>query len=70
VADWGAEPYIQGLYSYPTVRTTEGHREALARPLGGKIYFAGEATNTFGASGTVHGAMETGRRAAREVLGK
>lgn len=70
VADWGAEPYIQGLYSYPTVRTTEGHREALARPLGGKIFFAGEATNTFGASGTVHGAMETGRRAAREVLGK
>lgn len=69
VADWGAEPYIQGLYSYPTVHTTEASREALARPLSGKIFFAGEATNTFGASGTVHGAMETGWRAAKEVLG-
>jgi len=68
VADWGAEPYIQGLYSYPTIHTTEASREALARPLNGKVFFAGEATNTFGASGTVHGAMETGWRAAREVL--
>jgi monoamine oxidase len=68
VADWGAEPYIQGLYSYPTVHTTEASREALARPMDGKIFFAGEATNTFGASGTVHGAMETGWRAVRELL--
>jgi len=68
IADWGADPYIQGLYSYPTIHTTETSREALARPLAGKIFFAGEATNTFGASGTVHGAMETGWRAAAEVL--
>jgi monoamine oxidase len=31
------------------------------------LFFAGEATNTHGASGTVHGAMETGWRAAEEV---
>jgi monoamine oxidase len=68
IADWGADPWIRGLYSYPTVQTTEGAREALARPLGGKIFFAGEATNTLGASGTVHGAMETGWRSAAEVL--
>lgn len=67
IADWGADPYIQGLYSYPTIRTTEASREALARPLSGKIFFAGEATNTLGASGTVHGAMDTGWRAADEV---
>jgi monoamine oxidase len=67
IADWGADPWIRGLYSYPTVLTTEAAREALARPLGGKIFFAGEATNTLGASGTVHGAMETGWRAANEV---
>jgi monoamine oxidase len=68
IADWGADPYIQGLYSYPTIHTTETSREALARPLSGKIFFAGEATNTLGASGTVHGAMETGWRAANEVV--
>lgn len=67
LADWGADPWIRGLYSYPTVQTTETDREALARPLSGKIFFAGEATNTLGASGTVHGAMETGWRAAAEV---
>jgi monoamine oxidase len=67
IADWGADPWIRGLYSYPTLQTTEASREALARPLGGKIFFAGEATNTLGASGTVHGAMETGWRAAGEV---
>lgn len=68
VADWGADPYVQGLYSYPTTQTTEAFREALARPLEGKIFFAGEATNTFGESGTVHGAIDTGWRAADEVM--
>ena len=68
VADWGAEPYVRGLYSYPTTSTTEADREALARPLDAKLYFAGEATDTTGHSGTVHGAMETGWRVAREVL--
>ena len=67
VADWGADPYVRGLYSYPTTLTTEASREALARPVERKLFFAGEATNTHGASGTVHGAMETGWRAAEEV---
>lgn len=68
VADWGADPYVRGLYSYPTIETTEADREALARSVNGKLFFAGEATDTTGHSGTVHGAMETGWRAAREVL--
>jgi monoamine oxidase len=68
VADWGSDPYVRGLYSYPTTQTTEASREALARPVGKKLFFAGEATNTHGASGTVHGAMETGWRAADEVV--
>jgi len=68
IADWGADPYVRGLYSYPTIETTETHRETLARPLAGRLFFAGEATDTTGHSGTVHGAMETGWRAAAEVL--
>jgi len=67
IADWGAEPLVRGLYSYASTETTEAHREALARPLGGRLFFAGEATDTTGHSGTVHGAMETGWRAAEEV---
>lgn len=68
VADWRADPWVHGLYSYPTTATTEADREALARPLANRVFFAGEASDTTGHSGTVHGAMETGRRAAAEVL--
>jgi monoamine oxidase len=40
----------------------------LARPLAGTMFFAGEATDTDGATGTVHGAIARGRRAARQVM--
>lgn len=68
VADWGGDPFVRGLYSYPTSQTTESDRESLAASLEGKVFFAGEATDTAGHSGTVHGAMATGWRAAEEVL--
>jgi monoamine oxidase len=67
VADWSMEPFIRGLYSFPLASTESRHRVALAAPLGGKLFFAGEATDTEGHSGTVHGAIESGRRAAGEV---
>lgn len=68
VADWGAEPFARGLYSYPTTDTLPEHRMALGKSLDHKVFFAGEATDAHGSSGTVHGAMESGRRAAAEVL--
>lgn len=68
VADWTTEPFIRGLYSFPSAQTEPRHREALAASLGGKLFFAGEATDTEGHSGTVHGAIASGRRAAGEVL--
>jgi len=67
VADWTTEPFVRGLYSFPLAQTEPRHREALAAPLGGKLFFAGEATDLEGHSGTVHGAIESGRRAAGEV---
>jgi len=69
VADWTTEPFVRGLYSFPLAHTEPRHREALAAPLGGKLYFAGEATDLEGHSGTVHGAIASGRRAAEEVAG-
>jgi monoamine oxidase len=68
IADWTTEPFVRGLYSFPLAQTEIRHREALAAPLGGKLFFAGEATDLEGHSGTVHGAIESGRRAAREVM--
>jgi monoamine oxidase len=41
----------------------------LARPLEDTLFFAGEATNTEGHQGTVHGAIASGLRAAREIIG-
>ena len=65
--DWENDPYARGVYSYPVV----GGRlasAALARPIHRTLFFAGEATDTEGATGTVHGAIATGRRAAAQVM--
>ncbi|MDQ2936691.1 MAG: FAD-dependent oxidoreductase [Acidobacteriota bacterium] len=42
-------------------------QQTLARPLDNTLFFAGEATSV-GHIGTVHGAIESGHRAAKEVL--
>jgi monoamine oxidase len=64
--DWQADPFARGAYSYIGVGGNSAPR-ALARPVEGTLFFAGEATD--GAQiGTVAGALASGRRAAREVL--
>jgi monoamine oxidase len=65
--DWDRDPYARGAYSYQRAGGT-GATAALARPIRRTLFFAGEATDTQGATGTVHGAIATGQRAAREVL--
>ena len=67
IHDWQADPYARGGYSYVRVGGT-GAREELAAPLEETLYFAGEATDTE-QSGTVGGALASGLRAAKEVLG-
>ena len=42
--------------------------DALARPVAGTLFFAGEATDSIGRTGTVDDAIASGLRAAREVL--
>ena len=41
--------------------------ERLARAVGGVLFFAGEATADVLELGTVHGALASGERAAREM---
>ncbi len=65
--DWHADPFSQGAYSYVGVGGLDAPGR-LARPVEDTLYFAGEATYTEGESGTVHGAIASGRRAAKEVL--
>lgn len=65
--DWEHDPFARGAYSYQMVDGAESP-SALARPLRRTIFFAGEAAETSGGTGTVHGAIATGRRAAKQVM--
>ena len=65
--DWQRDPYACGAYSY-LLAGGAGARRALARPLDGTLYFAGEACDTDGEAATVGGALQSGMRAARQVL--
>ncbi len=65
VSDWQADPLARGAYSWVPVGAMKAQR-LLARPVG-PLHFAGEANHFEGACGTVHGAIETGLRAAAEI---
>jgi monoamine oxidase len=67
VADWHADPYARGAYSYVPAGAS-GAVAKLAAPVDGTVFFAGEATEPAGHSGTVAGAIASGRRAAREIV--
>jgi monoamine oxidase len=65
-SSWRADEFARGSYSY----AKPGHaddRAVLAAPVDRRIFFAGEATSPNFFS-TVHGAHETGTRAAEDAL--
>src|SRR5258708_3330279 len=64
--DWQSDPFARGAYSYGKAGG-DGMEEALGRPIADTLFFAGEATDTDGHGGTVHGAIASGKRAAREI---
>ena len=67
VVDWTHDKWARGGYSYASIGI--GHaRFSLAESVESTLFFAGEASNLNGHAATVHGAVETGWRAADEVL--
>jgi monoamine oxidase len=63
---WAHDPFARGAYSH----ALPGHadkRAVLAAPVGGRLFFAGEATSPNFFS-TAHGARDSGERAAAEVF--
>ena len=64
--DWLKDRNFRGAYSYAGVGGAFAAR-TLARPVANVLFFAGEATDS-GSSGTVEGAISSGKRAARQVL--
>ena len=65
--DWHSDRHFRGAYSYTGVNALPAH-QTLAAPVEETLFFAGEATETKGHSGTVHGAIASGLRAARLLL--
>jgi monoamine oxidase len=65
--DWQHDPYARGAYSYVAVGGGDA-RAALAEPVDGVLFFAGEAAVAASEAGTVAGALISGERAARDVL--
>ena len=66
--DWQRDPHFRGAYSYVAVGG-EGARAALGAPVAERLFFAGEATADDSEGGTVAGALQSGMRAARQVIG-
>jgi len=63
---WSASTYIRGSYSH-ALPTQAHRRQQLAQPFRDRLFFAGEATHP-DAFSTAHGALESGERAASELL--
>jgi len=66
VIDWTHDPFVRSAYSFTPVGGA-GLRARLSEPVCNVLFFAGEATSTI-RPGTVHGALESGYRAADAVL--
>jgi monoamine oxidase len=65
--DWQRDPFARGAYSYVAVGGGTARAE-LAAPVDDTLFFAGEATDDEGEAATVAGAVQSGERAAAEVL--
>lgn len=69
VQDWTNDPFACGVYS--VVRPgAVASRAQFAQPIEETLYWAGEATASNAWAATVHGAHQSGKRAAQEILAR
>ncbi len=62
------QEFTGGSYSNEPLGMPDDARARLASPVDNKLFFAGEATVTDGNHATVHGALDSGLRAANEII--
>jgi monoamine oxidase len=67
--DWDADEFARGAYSYVPAGALEAS-ERIALPVEQTLFFAGEHIDLSSNWGTVHAAMRSGLRAARELIGR
>jgi monoamine oxidase len=66
--NWSRDPFSFGTYSHIAKGSKRKDHRRLARPVAGKVYFAGEAANP-DRNSSVHAALESGRLVAEQVRG-
>jgi polyamine oxidase len=64
---WLSDPWSRGGYSYPGVGSDPKDCIEHARPLGNRVFFAGEATEPV-EYGTVHAALWSGEQTAEKIF--
>ncbi len=64
---WLSDPWSRGGYSYPGVGSDPDDCTAHARPLGDRVFFAGEATEPV-EYGTVHAALWSAEQTAETIF--
>ncbi|WP_243074654.1 NAD(P)/FAD-dependent oxidoreductase [Microbacterium sp. SS28] len=69
ITRWQDDPFAHGAYAYMAVGSTTADHDDLAKPIGGVLHIAGEATWTDDPA-TVPGALYSGHRAAENILGR
>jgi len=67
ITRWGHDPFTRGSYSYLKLGSTPGDQDALGAPVGGRLLFAGEASNP-DRYGYADGAFSTGIRESKRLL--
>ncbi len=65
--NWGADPLFAGAYSYVAAGGIDASMR-MTKPVEGTLFFAGEHTDTTGHWGTVHAAIRSGERVAKQIL--
>jgi len=67
VFNWSKDEFASGGYSFPTPLTPAALEE-LQKPIGGRVYFAGEAVHAFGDRASVEAALASGQEVATRIL--
>ena len=66
--NWELDPLFRGAYSNPVVGITSDDFNTLLKPVGGKLFFAGEGLSEL-YYGFLHGAYLTGEEQAKKIIG-
>jgi polyamine oxidase len=69
VTSWAADPYSGGAYSHLPPGAAPDDLDLLGEPVGGRLLFAGEHTQS-ARTGYADGAMSSGVREAKRLLGR